>query len=111
MEVAGGYQVGRTYLVDRSALAAYLSGLVSGESVNRARRRKERILASLREPRVAVTVTAAAGATASGLAGVERRGVGRVEIVYSDATDLLGKLVQIATAAEEDFSRFREMFE
>jgi hypothetical protein len=121
MHVAGGYQIGKTYLVDRAGLVRHLEQLRSTGGVSRARHRKHQISAALREAernqlahRVQIprpTQQAESAPAANQPAAIERPAARQLTIRYADATDLLAQIVDLASRAATDFSAFREEFE
>jgi hypothetical protein len=109
----GGYQVGRTYLVDREALLLQLRQAASGERFGYEKRRRDRLgerLERLRKDRQAARVVIpVAPPTAREIPGLPA-GVsfqpGRLVVEYRDVPELLGKLYGIAQAAAADFAGF-----
>ncbi len=120
MELMGGYQAGRTYLVDRGTLVSYLDSLNGAGTVTRATGRRQRILATLeaaaqeRKSRQIVIQTKTSddsGPSSSLPQGVQRVGLDRIQIQYSSATELLSRIVDLASAAASDFEAFQRQVE
>ena len=112
-----GYQVGKTFLVDRAAVVAYLAA-VEGSGVGEHERvRKRRVLAALEESagqaaarRVRVPRPPALDAAALP-AGISLVAPGRLEIRYTTAEALLARVVELVTAATQDFPAFCATYE
>jgi hypothetical protein len=111
----GGYQAGRTFLVDRRVLIEHLRRLAGGEEFQLERRRKERLdqaVDQLRRQRVAGSVRIPVPsdvlsqkiATLSEEIGLQP---GHLHIEFSGTEDLLAKLYQLSQAASNDFNLFR----
>lgn len=117
MQDFGGYQSGRTFLVERDVLIGRLVALTETGSVTRATERRQRILDSIRvarreEQARRVSLPAPSPATASSLPrGVERVASGCIQIRYSSATELLSRIVDLATSAAGDFESFQRQVE
>jgi hypothetical protein len=110
----GGYQVGRTFLVEREALLRQLREIAAGERFRYEKRRHEKLaegLERVRKHREAARVRFPAPAPPgpampAGLppgVSLER---GRLTIEFGSVQELLGKLYGIAQSAAEDFSGF-----
>lgn len=113
----GGYQSGKTFLVERDVLIDRLVALAETGSVTRATERRQRILDSIRFARREdqarkVAVPAPSAVNASSLPrGVDRVGPGCIQIRYSSATELLSRIVDLATSAAGDFESFQRQVE
>jgi hypothetical protein len=114
-----GYQVGKTFLVDRAGLVHFLQEIRSSGAVGRSLARKDRIAAALNE---AVRHAAARDVeirprpqspspTAESPTAVQLTGPGKIEIHFRNAEDLLAQIVDLVTAATTDFPSFRRMCE
>jgi hypothetical protein len=109
----GGYQCGRTFLIDRAALVRELAGLEGTEDVRLERRRKERLAAELerfrehaRASRIAVRVPAEVyGARLDSLPEGVRLTPGRLTVAFSDPQELLARLFALAQALANDIDR------
>jgi hypothetical protein len=110
----GGYQAGRTFLVDRHVLIANLRRLADGEDFERESRRKERLdgaIDRLQRYQTAARVSIPVPSDvfnrklADLSVGVEL-GPGQLRIEFSGALDLLTKLFELAQAASNDYDRF-----
>src|SRR5579863_5382843 len=102
----GGYQAGRTFLVDRLVLIAHLRRLAEGESFQRESRRKERLEQAVdrlrRHQTVArIRIPVAPGVFSRKLAELPR-GVrleaGHLHIEFCGLEDLLAKLFEFSQA-------------
>jgi len=111
----GGYQAGRTFLVDRRLLMEHLRRLVEGEEFQREHRRQERLgqaVDQLRRQQTAarVKIPVAPDVFSRKLAdlppGVALE-AGHLHIAFSGTEDLLSKLFELSQAASNDFDRFR----
>ena len=110
-----GYQVGRTFLVDRQAVIEFLEEAERSGSGEQARARKQRVMAFINEganqaAARQVQIPRPAGPSHSGLpAGISLSGAGRIEITYGSAEELLSRVAELVTAATRDFGSFREV--
>lgn len=108
----GGYQIGKTALIDRRRMLEHLRGVAAGERFAFERRRRERLtdqLETVRKQKLAAAVEIPVRPEppdATLPAGV-RLEAGRLTIDFQSVQDLLGKLYGIAQAAAEDFDRFQ----
>jgi hypothetical protein len=110
----GGYQVGRTFVIEREALLRQLREIASGERFRFEKRRHEKLaegLERVRKHREAARVRFPAPAPAespapAGLPSGVSLGCGRLTIEFANVQELLGKLYGIAQSAAEDFSGF-----
>lgn len=107
MGAMGGYQVGKTFVVERNALTEYLTTIREKPEARRAHERKRRILHYIQE-RVAAPVSPGPEFQWN---GIGKDGPGRLIISYTSATDLLGKIATLVASATEDYPRFREHVE
>ncbi len=111
----GGYQAGRTFLIDRRLLLEHLKRLVEGEEFQSECRRKERLVdtvGQLRRNLVAAHVKIPVHKDAPALDGVVLAdGIaldpGHLHIAFQGTEDLLAKLYALSQAAARDFDRFR----
>ena len=110
----GGYQAGRTFLVDRHVLVANLRRLAAGEDFERESRRKERLdgaIDRLRRYQTAARVRIPVPADvfshkmADLPAGVALA-PGQLLVTFAGTEDLLAKLFELAQAASNDYDRF-----
>ena len=111
----GGYQAGRTFLVERRLLIEHLRRLADGEEFQRERQRKERLdlaVDRLHRHQTAerVKIPVEPGVFSRKLADLSP-GValeaGHLHIEFSGTEDLLTKLFELSQAARNDFDRFR----
>ena len=116
----GGYQIGKTFLVERHSLIGFLERLESSGAAPQARIRKDRVAAALND----VANYAAAqkvqvfpppdvfGRRPAELpASIALVGPGKLQISYAGAEDLLVRIVELAAAATNDFAAFRRLYE
>ena len=111
----GGFQTGRTFLLERRLLIEHLRRLADGEEFQRESRRKERLdhtVDQLRRQQTAarVKISVQPDVFSRKLANLSP-GValeaGHLHITFSGTDDLLGKLFELSQAASNDFDRFR----
>jgi len=111
----GGYQAGRTLLLDRRGLMEHLQRLAEGEEFQRETRRKERLdhkIHQLRQHQIAARVQIPVqpdvfSKKLADLSAGVALGPGHLHIEFSGAEDLLSKLFELSQAASNDFERFR----
>jgi hypothetical protein len=113
----GGYQTGRTFLIDRLSLIEQLAPLEASAEFAVEQRRRERLVESLdklRRSRAGARVTIPVQA-ASANDGVLPAGIqieaGMLRVGFTDVTDLLTKLYALSQAAAADFEAFRTVVE
>ena len=113
----GGYQAGRTFLLDRARLLEALQSLESGEDYTAEKRRRERlgdVVEASREhlisTRVRIPVRAAAAwASLDRLAPGVLLMPGMLSIEFRHPVELLEKLYGLALAISHDFEKFEEL--
>lgn len=111
----GGYQAGRTFLVERRVLIDHLRRVAEGEEFQMEHRRKERLnhaVDQLRRRQAAARVKIPVPANGFGGKMAELSvGValqpGHLHIEFAGTEDLLCKLYELSQAASNDFDRFR----
>ena len=111
----GGYQAGRTFLVDRHLLIEQLRRLAAGEEFQRESRRKERLEDAVEQlhrqnaaARVRIPVQPDVfGRKMTELSAGMALEPGHLHIEFAGAEDLLAKLYELSQAASNDFDRFR----
>lgn len=110
MHSFGGYQIGKTALIERCVLIGRLREIAAGERFQFERRRRDRLadrLDELRRYRQAAAVAIRVEpAPCAGLPPGVRLEAGRLIIEFASVPDLLAKLYGIAQAAAEDFTHF-----
>ncbi len=120
LTACGGYQVGKTFLVNREVLLAYLEEIEEAGAVDRIRQRKLRISAALNEGANQAAAQRTQIRTDPNLLrrlpadlppAIELVGPGKIQISFQGATDLLAQIAELAAAAANDFPRFRKIFE
>ena len=117
---ARGYQIGKTFLVERQSLIDFLERVEASGAAGQARARKDRVLAVLNE----VSNHAAAQRVHIGTGtdvfrrkpadlpdSIELVAPGRIQISYAGAEDLLARIADLAAAATNDFPAFRKRYE
>jgi hypothetical protein len=116
----GGYQAGRTFLIDRGEVLARLRSLAGGVPAASAIRRKERIWKALRREAASLRAKAVVipalppgplDRTEAHLpAGVElRRGL--LTIRYGQPVELLQKLYALSQAIANDYDAFEKLIQ
>jgi hypothetical protein len=113
----GGYQAGRSFLMDRARLLEALQSLESGEDYTAEKRRRERlgdVVEASREhlilTRVEIPVHAAAmRPSLDRLAPGVLLMPGMLSIEFRHPVELLEKLYWLAQAISHDFERFEEL--
>jgi len=116
----GGYQSGKTFLIRREELVRRLAELAKTRTAQLARERKERMVEAMAYAQRDLAVRLTQIETAPDvetrrpqqLPGTIRlAGRGTLEIRFSDAEDLLAQVVELASAASNDFPAFRKIVE
>jgi len=116
MHLFGGYQAGRTFLLDRLRLLATLKQLQNDPAFAVEVRRQERlgdVLDRLRneyagtQVRIPVPPDVLSRKVPELSPGIDLQR-GRLQIEFAGAEDLLAKLYELARAAANDFERFRQ---
>src|SRR5450759_2316196 len=110
----GGYQAGRTFLLDRVRLLEALRSLESGEDYTAEKRRRERLQAAVEASREHLILTrvripvraAAARPSLDRLAPGVLLLPGVLTIEFRHPSELLEKLFGLAQAISHDFERF-----
>jgi hypothetical protein len=110
----GGYQAGKTFLVDRHVLIQNLCQLAAGKDFEWEHRRKERLDGAIdrlrryqtaARVRIPVSVDVFSHKMADLPAGVAMQ-PGELHIAFSGTEDLLAELFELAQAASNDCDRF-----
>ena len=114
----GGYQVGRTFLVDRQKLIQQLAQIHAGEAFTYEQRRRERVIVELekalklrRAAAVKIPVRPEASYRLAKLPDGVELGPGRLTVEFEGAEELLAKLYELAQTVANDFERFRGVVE
>ena len=113
--LCGGYQIGKTFLTGRESVISFLESVKKNGSAAVARGRRVRVGAAINEAanQLAARQTRIAARPEFGSAmhpSIEIPSAGKLQISYSDATDLLTRIVELATFAANDFTRFQKVF-
>jgi len=117
MHQFGGYQAGRTFLLDRARLLEALQSLESREDYSVEKRRRERVqdvVEASREHMISTRVripvrAAAARASLDRLAPGVLLLPGMLSIEFRHPVELLEKLCWLAQAISHDFEKFEEL--
>lgn len=113
----GGFQVGKTFLIERQQLIRQLEKVRNTPDFTPEQRRRERlteILEKIRRYQTAARIRIPVKPEAPNLAGLPegvRLGAGRLTVEFMNAEELLAKLFVLARAAADDFERFRAAVE
>lgn len=117
---ARGYQVGKTFLIERQSLIEFLEGLENSGAAPEARARKRSVAAALDEVAHYATAQRVRIPTRPDIferrpdnlpATLELVAPGKLQISYRGAEDLLAQIVELAAAAANDFPGFRKLYE
>jgi len=120
LSAAGGYQVGKTFVVERQAFIHFLEGLEHSGAAPEARARKRRVASALNEVANHAAAQRVQVPTAADVfqrqpanlpSSIELVAPGKLQISYRGAEDLLAKIVELAAAATNDFPAFRNLYE
>lgn len=119
MHLFGGYQAGRTFLVDRQDLIRRLEAYRDGTPLPQVSERKRRIWRDLAQQRdriraQAVPIPGTEQFPAAGLSGLPKGIVlekGRLEIAFDHPEELLQKLYALSQALAAEYSQFAEAYE
>jgi hypothetical protein len=115
-----GYQVGKTFLVDRASLIEFLDGREKSGAAPEARARRQRVAKALNEVASYVAAQRVRVHTSPDIfrrrptnlpAAIELLAPGKLQISYSGAEDLLAQIAELAAAAANDFPGFRKLYE
>jgi hypothetical protein len=114
MHYFGGYQAGRTFLLDRLQLMGQLEPIQAGTEFALEAERKQRLIEALekvRRHRVAARVVLPVEADALAGLGDLPDGIqlepGSLHVEFGKAEELLAKLFELSKAAANDFEAFR----
>jgi hypothetical protein len=117
---AQGYQVGKTFLVERESLIRFLETIENSGAAGTARARKRSVATALNEVASAAAAQRVQVRTNPDVlrrrpadlpAAIELVAPGKLQISYHGAEDLLAQIVELATAAANDFPAFRQIYE
>jgi hypothetical protein len=113
----GGYQAGRTFLIGRDQILRQLDRVVAGDDCQRETARRERVSAEIEKiqrtrqseaVRIPVSPDVFA-ATMRTLAPDVQLRLGKLEIEFIGAEDLLRKLFSLAQAVANDYGNFERV--
>ena len=117
---AQGYQVGKTFLVERESLVRFLESVETSGAAPAARVRKRSVASALNEVANAAAAQRVQVRTNPDVfrrrpadlpVAIELVAPGKLQISYHGAEDLLAQIVELATAAANDFPAFRQIYE
>ncbi len=115
-----GYQVGKTFLVERAVLIDFLDSHEKSGAAPEARARRRRVETALNEVANHAAAQRVQVHTAPDVmrrrpadlpSAIELIAPGRLQISYTGAEDLLSQIVELAAAATNDFPGFRKVYE
>jgi hypothetical protein len=112
----GGYQAGKTFLVERSSLLRQLEEIEGGAGYRQERRRRRRVAEELDRARLAMAGKAVRievgreelGRQLEELPGVRLR-AGELRVEFAGTEELLRRLLELAVAIQNDYERFEEI--
>ena len=111
----GGYQAGKTFLVDRQDLVAQLRAIRDSEVFSREAKRRERVVRELDEisrlqkaRAVKIKVARDEAAKARGLPQGVRVEPGRLVVEFEGLEELLTRLFKLSQSALQDFAVFEQ---
>ena len=112
----GGFQIGRSYLVDRKQVIRMLERVTRGEDYAMENRRKARVLESLEEARKQiagrrVAIPAPPPKPTPGLPQGVHIESGTLRVEFTSTEDLLKRLFELSQAILADYESFRERIE
>ncbi len=108
----GGYQAGKTFLVDRASVLRQLEALEAGGEFRQERARRRRLSEDLERAQAALRARAVpipAPQDIGGLPDGAHLRPGELRIAFRDTKDLLQQLLELALAIQDDYQRFDEM--
>jgi hypothetical protein len=116
LALCDGYQVGKTFLAGRESVISFLESVKRSGASEVSRGRRVRVGAAINEAANQLTarqtrVSARRDLGASLHPAIKLAGPGKVQISFDSAADLLTHLVELATFAANDFSRFQRVVE
>jgi hypothetical protein len=118
MGMCGGYQVGKTFLVERKSVTAYLERVAKTGLPKTAIQRKQRVLEVLnqvenaRTARLARIATGIGAPRTSSLPGAFRLvAPGQLQINFTGAEDLLARVAEMISLAASNFAEFQAAIE
>ena len=111
-----GYQIGKTFLAGRESVIAFLESVKESGAPEVSRGRRVRVGAAINEAANSLAARQTRINTRSDLGpalhpGIQIPSSGKLQISYNDAADLLTRVVELATFAANDFTRFQKVFE
>ena len=112
----GGYQSGKTFLVDRQALTQQLEKIATDQDFHYELKRRQNVAEEIDKARkyaaaagVKISVREEASLEIEGLpAGVDLKS-GELSIEFETVDDLLSKLYELGQSIANDFERFKAM--
>ena len=109
----GGYQAGKTFLIERDSLLGQLEALEAGGDFRQEQTRRRRLSADLEQAKAALRARAVPIAVPPRVDGGLPKSTylrpGELRIAFRDPEDLLRQLLELAMAIQDDYQRFEEM--
>ena len=118
LQLFGGYQAGKTFLVDRQDLIRQLEKIATGQDFHYELKRRQNVAEEIDKARkyvaaagVKISVREGASFGIEGLpAGVDLKS-GELSIEFKTVEDLLSKLYELGQTIANDFERFKAVVE
>ena len=114
----GGYQAGRTFLIDKEQLIIALEAVHRGEDFGRESRRRERLAEKLegasrelQARQVKLPVAREHQSNSSLPFGIHIRRPGILEVEFRSSEELLGRLFELVQIAGRNFEEFRRLID
>lgn len=108
----GGYQAGKTFLIERASLLRQLETIESSGEFRQERTRRRRVSEDLERAKAALRARAVAIPVPQQTAGLPNGAElrpGELRIHFSGTEDLLRQLLELAMVIQDDVERFDEM--
>jgi hypothetical protein len=109
----GGYQAGKTFLVDRNALLRQLEMLEAGAAFGQEKARRRRVSEEIDQAKAVLRGRAISIPPVDSVAGVPegaRLRAGELRIAFDDSEDLLRQLLELAMVIRNDYEGFDRMY-
>lgn len=111
-----GYQVGKTFLAGRESVISFLETVQRSGAPEVSRGKRVRVGVAINEAANHLAATRTRVSACPGLGpelhpAIEIPCPGKIQISYDNAADLLTHIVELATFAAGDFTRFQRVFE
>ena len=102
----GGFQAGRTYLIDRSSLLQQFEAIAAGKTHQAEIERRQRLIASLKPRKTIRVANDIWERKLEDLPLGTHIRPGILEIEFTTSDELLGRLFELAQAIHNDYDRF-----